>query len=98
MVKKWAYRLLINFRRKKYRVKSWHSFLIFCVIKTFIMDKMELKGNWNEWKGKLKQKYANLTDDDLKYEEGKDDELWGKVQKKTGRTKDDLVRWLRGLG
>jgi uncharacterized protein YjbJ (UPF0337 family) len=62
------------------------------------MDKMELKGNWNEWKGKLKQKYANLTDDDLKYEEGKDDELWGKVQKKTGRTKDDLVRWLRGLG
>jgi uncharacterized protein YjbJ (UPF0337 family) len=62
------------------------------------MDKMELKGNWNEWKGKLKQKYANLTDDDLKYEEGKDDELWGKVQKKTGRTKDDLVKWLRGLG
>jgi len=62
------------------------------------MDKMEFKGNWNEWKGKLKQKYANLTDDDLKYEEGKDDELWGKVQKKTGRTKDDLVKWLRGLG
>lgn len=62
------------------------------------MDKMELKGNWNEWKGKLKQKYANLTDDDLKYEEGKDDELWGRVQKKTGRTRDDLVKWLRGLG
>ena len=37
------------------------------------MDKMEVKGNINEWKGKLKQKYANLTDDDLKYEEGKDD-------------------------
>ena len=62
------------------------------------MDKMELKGNWIEWKGKLKKKYANLTDDDLKYEEGKDDEMWGRVQKKTGRAKDDLVKWLKGLG
>lgn len=62
------------------------------------MDKLEVKGSWNEWKGKLKQKYANLTDDDLKYQEGKDDEMWGRIQKKTGKTKDDLVRWLRGLG
>ena len=62
------------------------------------MDKLEVKGSWNEWKGKLKQKYANLTDDDLKYQEGKDDEMWGRIQKKTGQTKDDLVRWLRGLG
>jgi uncharacterized protein YjbJ (UPF0337 family) len=62
------------------------------------MDKMELKGNWNEWKGKLKQQYGQLTDDDLKYEEGKDDEVWGKIQKKTGKTKDDLVKWLKGLG
>ena len=72
---------------------------------------MELKGNWNEWKGKLKQQYANLTDDDLKYEEGdtvvhvpqrleegKDDEWWGRIQKKTGKAKDELVRWLKGLG
>ena len=62
------------------------------------MDKLELKGNWNEWKGKLKQSYANLTDDDLRYQEGKDDEMWGRIQKKTGKTKDDLIRWLRGLG
>ena len=59
------------------------------------MDKMELKGNWNEWKGKLKQQYANLTDDDLKYEEGKDDEWWGRVQKKTGKAKDELVKWAK---
>ena len=59
------------------------------------MDKMELKGNWNEWKGKLKQQYANLTDDDLKYEEGKDDEWWGRIQKKTGKAKDELVKWLK---
>ena len=38
------------------------------------MDKMEVKGQWNEWKGKLKKQYANLTDDDLRYEEGKEDE------------------------
>jgi uncharacterized protein YjbJ (UPF0337 family) len=62
------------------------------------MDKMEVKGNWNQWKGKLKQQYANLTDDDLKYEEGKEKEMWGRVQKKTGKAKDDLVRWLKGLG
>ena len=38
------------------------------------MDKMEIKGQWNEWKGKLKKEYGDLTDDDLKYEEGK--EAW----------------------
>ena len=62
------------------------------------MDKMEIKGKWKEWKGKLKQQYAGLTDDDLKYEEGKDEEMWGRVQKKTGKAKDDLIKWLRGLG
>ena len=59
---------------------------------------MELKGKWNEWTGKLKQKYAELTDDDLKYEEGKDDEWLGRMQEKTGKTKDDLIKWLRDLG
>jgi len=48
------------------------------------MDKLEIKGRWNELKGKIKQSYANLTDDDLTYEEGKDDELLGRLQKKTG--------------
>ncbi|MDZ4794212.1 MAG: CsbD family protein [Bacteroidota bacterium] len=62
------------------------------------MDKMEIQGKWNEWKGKLKQKYAQLTDDDLAYEEGKDEEVWGRIQKKTGAVKDDLVKWLKGLG
>jgi uncharacterized protein YjbJ (UPF0337 family) len=62
------------------------------------MDKMEIKGHWNEWKGKLKQKYAQLNDDDLKYEEGKEDETWGRIQKKTGKAKDDLIKWLRDMG
>jgi len=62
------------------------------------MDKMEVKGNYNEWKGKLKQEYGDLTDDDLVYEDGKDDEWWGRIQKKTGKAKDDLVKWLKDLG
>jgi len=60
------------------------------------MDNLEVKGNLNIWKGKLKQAYGNLTDDDLKYEEGKDDEFWGRVQRKTGKTRDELVDWLKG--
>jgi len=56
------------------------------------MDNLILKGSWNELKGKLKQAYGNLTDDDLKYEEGKEDELLGRLQKKTGKTKDDLKK------
>jgi uncharacterized protein YjbJ (UPF0337 family) len=51
---------------------------------------LQLKGNWNEIKGKLKQKYGQLTDDDLAFAEGKEDELLGRLQKRLGRTKDQL--------
>jgi uncharacterized protein YjbJ (UPF0337 family) len=51
--------------------------------------KLELKGNWNEVKGKLKQKYGQLTDDDLAFSEGKEDELFGRLQQKLGRTKEE---------
>ncbi len=54
------------------------------------MTKLELKGSWNEVKGKLKQKYAHLTDDDLLYVEGKYDELLGRLQKTLGRTKEAI--------
>ena len=62
------------------------------------MDKMEIKGKWNEWKGKLKQAHGDLTDDDLEYDEGKDEEFWGNLQQKTGKAKDDLIKWLRDAG
>ena len=62
------------------------------------MDTLELKGKWNELKGKVKQAHANLTDDDLKYEEGKDDELYGRLQSKLGKTRDEVVKWLKSLG
>jgi uncharacterized protein YjbJ (UPF0337 family) len=52
--------------------------------------KLQMKGNWNEIKGKLKQKYGQLTDDDLAFAEGKEDEMLGRLQKRVGRTKDEL--------
>lgn len=57
---------------------------------TIIMTRLEMKGTWNETKGKLKQKYADLTDDDLLFEEGKEDELLGRLQKKVGQTKEEI--------
>ncbi|MEO6188284.1 MAG: CsbD family protein [Ginsengibacter sp.] len=59
--------------------------------------KSKLKGNWNETKGKMKQAYASLTDDDLMYEEGKDDEFLGKLQQKIGKTKDEVKSWIDKL-
>lgn len=50
----------------------------------------KIKGNWNELKGKLKQQYANLTDNDLLYVEGKEDELYGRLQKSLGKSKDEV--------
>ena len=61
------------------------------------MDKLELKGRWNELKGKVKEKYAELTEDDLKYEEGQDDQLIGKLQQKTGQKREELVKWINSL-
>lgn len=54
------------------------------------MTKLEFKGSWNEVKGKMKQKYAQLTDNDLLFEEGKDDELLGRLQQKLGETKEKI--------
>jgi len=54
------------------------------------MNKLTIKGNWNEIAGKLKQQYANLTDDDLLFKEGREEELLGRLQNKLGKTKEDL--------
>jgi uncharacterized protein YjbJ (UPF0337 family) len=56
------------------------------------MNELQIKGNWNQIKGKLKQKYAELSDNDLQFIEGKSDELLGRLQKKTGKSKEDLKR------
>jgi uncharacterized protein YjbJ (UPF0337 family) len=57
----------------------------------------ELKGNWNETKGKLKQQFAILTDDDLLLAEGKQDEMLGKIQLKIGKTKQELQDIINSL-
>ena len=61
------------------------------------MNKLEIKGSWNQVKGKLKQKYGSLTDDDLMYVEGKEDELFGRLQKKTGKSADELRKEIRDM-
>jgi uncharacterized protein YjbJ (UPF0337 family) len=60
------------------------------------MNTTEVKGNWNEQKGKLKQKFAKLTDDDLMFAEGKKDEMLGKLQIKLGQTKEELHKIMSG--
>ena len=52
------------------------------------MTTLEIKGDWNITKGKLKQKWATLTDDDLQFIEGKQDELLGRIQKRTGQSRE----------
>jgi uncharacterized protein YjbJ (UPF0337 family) len=61
------------------------------------MTKLQFKGSWNEVKGKLKQKYAQLTDDDLTFAEGKDDELLGRLEKQLGKTKEQLRMEIESL-
>jgi uncharacterized protein YjbJ (UPF0337 family) len=56
------------------------------------MNTTELKGNWEEQKGKLKQKFAALTDNDLLFAQGKKEEMLGKLQKKLGKTKEELFK------
>lgn len=57
----------------------------------------ELKGNWNKTKGKLKQKFAILTDDDLLFTEGKEDELFGRLQEKLGKSKREIEKIISEL-
>ncbi len=61
------------------------------------MNKLQIKGTWNEVKGKLKQKFGALTDDDLLFTEGKEDELYGRLQTKLGKTKEEVVKVIEDI-
>lgn len=61
------------------------------------MNTLKFKGEWNELKGKLKQKYAQLTDDDLMYEKGKEEELLGRLQKKLGQKQEEIRELIASL-
>jgi uncharacterized protein YjbJ (UPF0337 family) len=56
------------------------------------MNEQLIKGNWKEMKGKLKQKYGELTDDDLTYTKGKEEELVGRLQQKLGKSKEETKK------
>ncbi|MDI1353518.1 MAG: CsbD family protein [bacterium] len=60
-------------------------------------NSLEIKGDWNEKKGKLKQKFALLTDRDLLMVEGKEDEMLGKLQILLGRSKEELHKIISEL-
>jgi uncharacterized protein YjbJ (UPF0337 family) len=61
------------------------------------MNTTELKGNWEQQKGKLKQKFATLTDNDLLFAEGKKEEMFGRLQTKLGKSKEELHKIISGL-
>jgi uncharacterized protein YjbJ (UPF0337 family) len=61
------------------------------------MNKLAFNGEWNMVKGKLKQKYGQLTDDDLSYSDGKDAELLGHLQQKLGKAQDEIRKLIAGL-
>lgn len=67
------------------------------VITTPTSESLWWKGNWNMAKGKLKQQYADLTDDDLLYTEGQEEELYGRLQKKLGKTRSEVEEILNDL-
>lgn len=61
------------------------------------MSKLKWTGRWNEIKGKVKKAFADITEDELVYEEGKEEELLGKMQQKLGKTKEEVENWLNSL-
>jgi uncharacterized protein YjbJ (UPF0337 family) len=78
----WVLRLVTHKQIKQIRTKEKH------------MNTLEMKGNWNIAKGKMKQKYAQLTDDDLRFVDGTEDELVGRIQKRTGESKEAIEKAL----
>ena len=63
-----------------------------------VMNTLEIRGDWNIAKGKLKQKWAQLTDDDLRYADGKQEELIGRIQKRTGETREAVEQAIKECG
>lgn len=61
------------------------------------MNNLTIKGNWNEVKGKLKQKYSELTEDDLTFAQGKEDEFLGRLQQKLGKAKEELITEINNI-
>lgn len=67
------------------------------IMKNSTDSAVPVKGNWNDTKTKLKAKFPTLTDEDLRYAEGKKEEMMNKIQLKIGKTKDELNKIIEGL-
>jgi uncharacterized protein YjbJ (UPF0337 family) len=65
--------------------------------KIIMKNTTELNGNWNQIKGRLKQKFSILTDNDLLMVEGKKDELYGRLQVKLGKSREEIQKLIAGL-
>jgi uncharacterized protein YjbJ (UPF0337 family) len=87
---------------------SWRHFTLPCccpktanlpfrTVALLSMTKLQFKGSWNEVKGKLKQKYGQLTDNDLAFSEGKEDELLGRLQQRLGKSKEAIQEEIERL-
>lgn len=61
------------------------------------MEDLKVKGDWNRTKGKLKEKYGELTDDDLQYAEGQEEQLIGRLQKRLGKSKEEVRKIIRDI-
>ncbi|CAM4091430.1 CsbD-like domain-containing protein [Flavobacterium jumunjinense] len=83
--------------KKVFKLKDAINRKININFKTNIMNTTDLKGKWNQVKGKLKQEYADLTENDLLYEEGKEEELYGRIQERIGKSKDEIKKWIADL-
>ena len=83
--------------REQIAKESTFVTLLFLYLKTDKMNTTEVKGNWNEQKGKLKEKFATLTDNDLLFAEGKKDEMLGRLQIKLGKSKEELHKIIADL-
>jgi uncharacterized protein YjbJ (UPF0337 family) len=59
------------------------------------MNKLGITGDWTIMTGKLKQKWAQLTDDDLAYVQGQNEELLGRIQKRTGETRETIEKFIK---
>ncbi len=81
------------------RMKMYHlcEVILLSQQKKMIMNTTELKGTWEEQKGKLKQKFATLTDNDLLFTQGKKEEMLGRLQVKLGKTKEELHKIISSL-
>jgi len=62
-----------------------------------MLNAQQVHGQWNSIRGKIKEKWGQLTDDDLKVASGNVDQLVGTIQQKTGVAREEIEKFINGL-